>query len=182
MQIAATEIPDVKVITPVRHGDERGFFSETFNARALKEQGLETDFVQDNHVLNGAAGTVRGLHLQTDPSPQGKLIRVTHGGIVDVAVDVRADSPTYGRHVARELTAENWQQLWIPPGFAHGYCTLSAGTEVIYKVTGFYNPDAERGLPWNDPDLGIDWPDCANPESLSGRDREWLPFAKFEGI
>lgn len=182
MQITATEIPDVKVIVPTRHGDDRGFFSETWNVRALMTGGLDLDFVQDNHVLNGAAGTIRGLHLQVEPSPQGKLIRAIRGAILDVAVDVRTGSPSYGRHVTRELSAENWQQLWIPPGFAHGYCTLSAGTEVIYKVTGFYDPDAERGLPWNDPDLGIDWPDCANPESLSGRDREWGAFAEFEGV
>ncbi len=182
MQITATEIPDVKVIVPTRHGDDRGFFSETWNAHALTSGGLELDFVQDNHVLNGTAGTIRGLHLQVAPSPQGKLIRTIRGAILDVAVDVRTGSPTYGQHVARELTAENWRQLWIPPGFAHGYCTLTAGTEVIYKVTGFYDHDAERGLPWDDPDLGIDWPGCANAESLSGRDREWGSFAEFEGV
>lgn len=182
MQITTTEIPDVKLLTPTRHGDDRGFFSETWNARALKEQGLELDFVQDNHVLNGAAGTIRGLHLQIEPSPQGKLIRATRGAILDVAVDVRANSPTYGQHVARELSADNWQQLWIPPGFAHGYCTLTDKTEVIYKVTGFYDPGAERGLMWNDPALDINWPACANPESLSGRDREWGSFTEFGGV
>lgn len=182
MEINATEIPDVKLITPVKHGDARGFFSETWNAATLSGQGLELAFVQDNHVRNGAAGTIRGLHLQVDPSPQGKLVRVIRGAIMDVAVDVRVDSPTYGQHVARELSADNWQQLWVPPGFAHGYCTLTDETEVIYKVTGIYNPGAERGLYWNDPDLRIDWPDCADPESLSGRDREWAPFTEFEGI
>lgn len=182
MQVEATAIPDVRIVRPVRHGDARGFFSEVWNRRALTEAGIEADFVQDNHVLNGRAGTLRGLHLQTTPSPQAKLVRCLRGAILDVAVDVRRGSPTFGRHVAVELSGENWAQLWVPEGFAHGYCTLTDGAEVIYKVTGYYDPQAERGIRFDDPALGIDWPVGRGAAILSEKDRAWPDLAGFGGV
>lgn len=182
MQVETTAIPEVKIVRPVRHGDARGFFSEVWNRRALAEAGIEAEFVQDNHVLNGRAGTLRGLHLQVEPSPQAKLIRCLRGAILDVAVDVRSGSDTFGRHVAVELSAENWAQLWVPAGFAHGYCTLTDGAEVIYKVTGYYDPAAERGLRFDDPALGIDWPVSPAGALLSDKDRFWPGLAEFGGV
>ncbi|WP_417515842.1 dTDP-4-dehydrorhamnose 3,5-epimerase [Minwuia sp.] len=182
MQIEATAIADVKRVRPVRHGDHRGFFSEVWNARAFAEAGLALDFVQDNHVLNGAKGTLRGLHLQGAPNPQGKLVRCCRGAILDVAVDVRRGSPTFGRHVAMELSAENWEQLWVPEGFAHGYCTLTDGAEVLYKVTGQYDPAAELGIRFDDPDIGIDWPVAVADAILSDKDRRWPALKDFEGV
>lgn len=171
MDVRATAIEDVKLITPKRHGDARGFFSETYNARAFAAAGIDAAFVQDNHSLSAQKGVVRGLHFQIAPHVQGKLVRVVRGAILDVAVDIRAGSPTFGRHVAVELSAENWQQLWIPAGFAHGFCTLMSDTEVVYKVTGFYAPECDKGLAWDDPELGIDWPVDADAVTLSEKDR-----------
>ena len=166
------EIPEVLLLTPKRFGDARGFFSETWNARTFADAtGVEADFVQDNHSLSGEAGVIRGLHFQSPPHEQGKLVRVTRGAILDVAVDIRTGSPTFGKHVARTLSAENWQQLWVPPGFAHGFCTLQADTEVQYKVTGLYAPDHDHGLAFDDPALGIDWPVAADKAVLSDKDR-----------
>ena len=144
MQITTLAIPDVKLIGPAIHRDARGFFSETFNARALIAAGIDQVFVQDNQSLSVERGVVRGLHFQLQPKAQDKLVRVTRGAILDVAVDIRRGSPTYGRHVAVELSAANWQQLWVPKGFAHGFCTLEPDTEVIYKVTDYYAPEFER--------------------------------------
>lgn len=171
MRIVDTAIPDVKIVLPVRHGDGRGFFSEVYRRDALAAAGVDIDFVQDNHSLSAAAGTVRGLHFQTDPAAQGKLIRVTRGAIFDVAVDIRRGSPTFGRHVAVTLTAEDWNQLWIPRGFAHGFCTTRPDTEVIYKVTSYYSPTHDKGLLWDDPALGIPWPVGKEAAMLSDRDR-----------
>lgn len=182
MQVSETALADVKLIQPVRHGDHRGFFSETWNRARLAEAGLDLDFVQDNHVLNGRAGTLRGLHLQTAPNPQGKLVRCLRGAILDVAVDVRRGSPTYGQHIAVELSGENWTQLWIPEGFAHGYCTLTDGAEVIYKVTGRYDPAAERGIRFDDPEIGIDWPVKPDQVILSDKDRDLPLLRDFEGV
>ncbi|WP_416898388.1 MAG: dTDP-4-dehydrorhamnose 3,5-epimerase [Minwuia sp.] len=182
MQIEETAIPDVKTVRPARHGDARGFFSEVWNARAFAAAGLDPAFVQDNHVLNGSAGMLRGLHLQVSPNPQGKLVRCCRGAIFDVAVDVRRGSPTYGQHVGVELSAENWTQLWVPEGFAHGYVTLTDGAEVIYKVTGFYDPDAERGIRYDDPDLAIDWPVPPGGPVLSDKDRHWPGLKDFGGV
>ena len=163
-------IPDVLLITPPRFGDSRGFFSETFHVRRLAEVGVRDAFVQDNHSLSAARGTVRGLHLQIGSSAQGKLVRVTRGAIWDVAVDVRRGSPTFGRHVAEVLSAENWRQMWIPVGFLHGFCTLEPDTEVLYKVTAEYDREAERGVHWRDPDLALPWPVGPAEALLSEKD------------
>ncbi|ANK83262.1 MAG: dTDP-4-dehydrorhamnose 3,5-epimerase [Rhizobiales bacterium NRL2] len=182
LRVEATAIPEVRIVRPARHGDGRGFFSEVWNRRALAEAGIEADFVQDNHVLNGRSGTLRGLHLQLAPSPQAKLVRCLSGAILDVAVDVRRGSATFGRHVAVELSGENWAQLWVPEGFAHGYCTLTDGAEVIYKVTGYYDAQAERGVRFDDPALGIDWPVEPAAAILSEKDRAWPDLAGFGGV
>src|SRR5690606_10089998 len=150
-----TTIPEVKLIVPARHGDTRGFLSETYNKRVLAAAGITVDFLQDNHSLSADSGTVRGLHFQIPPFAQTKLVRVVRGAIYDVAVDLRAGSPTFGRHVAVVLSAEDWNQLLIPAGFAHGFCTLTAEAEVLYKVDQYYSLDHDRGLLWNDPDLAI---------------------------
>ncbi len=172
MNVIALAIPAVKLVTPRIFRDARGFFSETFNARDLANAGIAGSFVQDNHSLSVARGVVRGLHYQCPPHGQGKLVRVTRGAIFDVAVDLRSGSATYGKHVSAVLTAGNWSQLWIPVGFAHGFCTLEPHTEVVYKVTGYYAPDCERGLLWNDPALGIDWPVSPCEALLSAKDAQ----------
>ncbi len=163
-------IPEVILITPPRFGDERGFFSETWNAARYAEAGIPAGFVQDNQSLSATVGTLRGLHCQIAPSVQGKLVRVVRGAIWDVAVDIRVGSPSYGRHVGAELTAANWAQLWIPGGFLHGFCTLAPDTEVIYKVTADYDRAAERGVAWDDPDLAVPWPVTA--AVISEKDRK----------
>lgn len=171
MNVEPLAIPGLLLITPKVFGDDRGFFVETYTHRALAAAGIPDTFVQDNHALSRPKGTVRGLHLQCPPVPQGKLVRVVRGSIFDVAVDVRHGSPTFGRHVAVTLTADNFKQLWVPPGFIHGYATLEPDTEVIYKVTGYYAPECDRGVMWNDPALGIDWPVSAAAAVLSAKDR-----------
>lgn len=170
MQFLDTSIPDVKIVVPQRIGDARGFFSEVWNARSFSSVGIDARFVQDNHVRNPRKGTVRGLHYQIKPSAQGKLLRVTRGAIFDVAVDIRRGSPTFGRHADAVLSADNWYQLWVPPGFAHGYCTLEDDTEVQYKVTDFYSPAHDRGIAWNDDQIMITWPVTPETAVLSDRD------------
>jgi dTDP-4-dehydrorhamnose 3,5-epimerase len=177
VKIEALAIADVKLLTPQKFGDARGFFSETWQQDRFAAAGIPGPFIQDNHALSTQRGVVRGLHLQIPPSAQGKLMRVVRGAIWDVAVDVRHGSPTFGQHVVAELSAENWQQLWVPPGFLHGYCTLTEVTEVIYKVSGPYDPSAERGVMWNDPDLALPWPVAAGEALLSPKDRELPRFA-----
>jgi dTDP-4-dehydrorhamnose 3,5-epimerase len=172
MKIERLEIADMLLLTPTRHGDPRGFFSETFRADAFAAHGIEATFVQDNHVFSTPKGVLRGLHFQIPPHAQGKIVRCTRGAILDVGVDIRAGSPTYGRHAAVELSATNWQQLWLPPGFAHGYVTLQYDCEVVYKVTDYYAPDCDRGIAWDDPDLGIDWRISAEDVVLSDKDRK----------
>jgi dTDP-4-dehydrorhamnose 3,5-epimerase len=172
MQIERLEIPDLLLVTPRKHSDQRGFFSETFRADVFAGSGAEASFVQDNHVLSMQKGVLRGLHFQTPPHAQGKLIRCTRGAILDVAVDIRVGSPTYGRHVALELSAANWRQLWIPCGFAHGYLTLEDECEVIYKVTDYYAPECDRGIAWDDPALAIAWRLPASEIILSDKDRK----------
>lgn len=166
-------IPEVILVTPVRHADSRGFFSETWHAQNWQENGVYGTFVQDNHSMSVPAFTVRALHFQREPFAQGKLVRVSRGKILDVAVDIRANSPTFGQHEAVELDAKTGQQLWVPPGFAHGFCTLEANTEVQYKVTAPYEQASEGGLRWNDPALGINWqiPAGAAP-TINERDQE----------
>ena len=163
-------IPEVILLSPARYGDHRGFFSETFKAREAWEAGIEHEFVQDNHSMSQAKGVLRGLHCQLDPHAQGKLVRVAKGSIWDVAVDARHGSPTFGEHVAAVLSAENWQQLWIPPGFLHGFCTLEPDCEVMYKTTGYYDKASERGIVWNDPDLALPWPVGPDEVVLSEKD------------
>ena len=170
MQVEPLAIPEIVLVTPSRQGDARGFFSETYNLRRFVAAGIGQPFVQDNHSLSARAGVVRGLHCQIAPSVQGKLVRVVKGAIWDVAVDIRHGSPTYGRHVSAELSAANWSQIWVPGGFLHGFCTLTPDTEVIYKVTADYDPAAERGVIWNDPDLALPWPVAAAEAVLSGKD------------
>ena len=171
VEIRPLDIPDVKLVIPQIHRDERGFFSETYNRQRMGAVGIAVEFVQDNHSLSAEAGTVRGLHFQAPPRAQGKLLHVPRGSIFDVAVDIRVGSPTFGRHVGTILSAENWMQIWIPAGFAHGYCTLERDTEVIYKVTDYYAPDCDRGLKWDDAALGIEWPVDPTNARLSDKDR-----------
>ncbi len=180
MKITVLAISAVKLIAPNIFRDDRGFFSETFNMRALASGGVTGDFVQDNHSLSVQPGVVRGLHYQLPPTAQDKLVRVTRGSILDVAVDIRKGSPTYGQHVAVTLSAENWVQLWIPKGFAHGFCTLEPNTEVVYKVTDYYAPDLDRGLRWNDSDLDIKWPVTAEGAILSAKDAVTPLFRDLE--
>lgn len=171
MQVVDTDIPDVKLLVPKKFGDERGFFSETFNRKTVADLlHEELDFVQDNHAFSTQAGVVRGLHYQIPPMAQGKLVRVPKGAILDIAVDIRQSSPTFGKHVRAVVSAENWRQIWVPPGFAHGYVTLEPNTEVIYKVTNYYSPTHERGIRWDDPALGIDWGIDTTAAVLSSRD------------
>ena len=171
MKIEALNIPEVLLITPPKFGDSRGFFSETWSSAKLAAQGFKEHFVQDNQSLSSQAGTIRGLHCQVAPSIQGKLVRVVKGAIWDVAVDIRRGSPTYGQYAAATLSEENWNQLWIPGGFLHGFCTLEPNTEVIYKVTGDYDRDAERAVIWNDPTLALPWPVQPGKEILSDKDK-----------
>lgn len=169
MRVTPTEIPDVRVLHVPRFGDHRGWFSELWRADQMPEAGIDAAFVQDNASLSAEVGTLRGLHFQIPPRAQGKLIRVVRGAIFDVAVDLRRSSSTFGRHVAVTLTAESGDQLWVPAGFAHGFCTLEPATEVSYKVTDTYSQAHDRGLRWDDPDLAIAWP-CGEPH-LSAKDR-----------
>ncbi len=179
MQVEQLAIPDVKLLTPKITRDDRGFFSETFKLKALVDAGITADFVQDNHSLSRLAGVVRGLHFQIPPHAQAKLVRVVRGAIFDVAVDIRAGSATFGQHVSAILSADNWQQVWIPIGFAHGFCTLEPDTEVIYKVTHDYSPDFDRGLFWNDPALAIAWPVAEEDAILSSKDRQHPTLAQL---
>jgi dTDP-4-dehydrorhamnose 3,5-epimerase len=176
LQVIPLAIPDVKLIRPVKHGDDRGFFSETYNKNSFAEAGIDLAFVQDNHSFSAAPGTLRGLHYQTPPFAQDKLVRISRGRALDVAVDIRRSSPTFGRWVSAELSAENWTQILIPIGFAHGICTLEPDTEIIYKVTNVYSPQHDFGIRWNDPDLNIDWP-LAGKLVLSDKDKK-QPFLK----
>jgi dTDP-4-dehydrorhamnose 3,5-epimerase len=171
MNITPLSIPDVRIVEPQRFSDQRGFFSETYNRRALAERGIELEFVQDSHSLSGRKGTIRGLHYQSPPFAQAKLIRVVRGSILDVAVDLRRGSPTYARHVAAVISARAWNQILVPIGFAHGFCTLEPDTEIVYKVTQYYAPEHDRGILWNDPDLGIEWPVTDEMAVLSAKDR-----------
>ncbi|HEY1261605.1 MAG TPA: dTDP-4-dehydrorhamnose 3,5-epimerase [Stellaceae bacterium] len=171
MEIIDTALSEVRIVVPRRIGDARGFFSETWNARELSAHGIDAAFVQDNHVRNPIKGTLRGLHYQLPPVAQGKLLRVTRGAVFDVAVDVRRGSPTFAHCTGTLLSAENWYQAWVPPGFAHGYCTLEDDTEVLYKVTDYYSPAHERGIAWDDPRLAIPWPVPATAVIVSDRDR-----------
>ncbi len=172
MQIVATDITGIKLLKPVRHVDSRGFFSEVFKENVLQQHGIDIHFVQDNHSLSANKWVVRGLHFQIPPFDQAKLVRVTAGSIFDVAVDIRWGSPSFGRHVAAVLSASDWNQILIPRGFAHGYCTLEPDTEVIYKVSNYYSAEHDRGLLWSDPALGIPWPVSTDEAVMSDKDRK----------
>ena len=174
----ATALPEVLILEPKVFGDARGFFFESFNAREFERvTGLKTDFVQDNHSKS-AQGVLRGLHYQIQ-HPQGKLVRVTQGEVLDVAVDLRRSSPRFGQWVGVHLSADNHRQLWVPPGFAHGFVVLSASAEFQYKTTDYWYPEHERSLLWNDPQLGIEWP-LQTPPQLSGKDAQATPLAQAE--
>jgi dTDP-4-dehydrorhamnose 3,5-epimerase len=171
MNVASLSIPDVKILEPERFGDQRGFFSETYNRRTLAKLGIELEFVQDNHSMSRSNGTIRGLHYQSPPCAQDKLVRVIRGSILDVAVDLRQGSPTYGKHVAAVISAKAWNQVLVPIGFAHGFCTLEPDTEIIYKATNYYSPEHDQGVLWKDPALGIEWPVSEETAVLSSKDR-----------
>lgn len=171
MNFQALSIPGLIEITPQRFGDERGYFAEIFRLAAFCEHAGETVFVQENESLSARPGTVRGLHFQTAPFAQGKLVRCTAGAILDVAVDLRTGSPTFGQWAGVELSADNGRLLWIPAGFAHGFCTLAPDSVVNYKVTATYSAEHDKGVAWNDPAIAIAWPALADPETLSAKDR-----------
>lgn len=179
LSVEDTAIPAVKIVTPKKFGDHRGFFSEIWSRKAFADAELALDFVQDNLSLSALVGTLRGLHFQSPPFAQNKLVRVTRGRILDVAVDIRASSPTFGKHVAVELSAENWKQLLVPAGFAHGFVTLEPDTEVLYKVTAPYAPENDHGLAFDDPALGIDWRLPLSGLTLSDKDRKHPRLAEM---
>ncbi|MBV9054654.1 MAG: dTDP-4-dehydrorhamnose 3,5-epimerase [Hyphomicrobiales bacterium] len=171
LETTSLGIPDVKIIRPIKQGDARGFFSETYNLREYAAAGLELPFVQDNHSLSAQVGTVRGLHYQSPPFAQGKLVRVVRGRIFDVALDIRRSSPSFGQHVTAEISAEAWNQIFVPVGFAHGFVTLEPDTEVVYKVTNYYAREHDHGILWNDPALQIKWPFVEREVMVSEKDR-----------
>lgn len=176
MKLLARHLSDVLEFEITWFGDDRGAFAEIFNAAKAAEFGLTEPFVQDNHSTSAPVGTLRGMHLQLPPFAQGKFVRVLRGRILDVVVDLRPGSPTHGHHAGIELSRDASNQLWVPRGFAHGFCTLEPDTEVAYKVDNTYAPDAERSLAWDDPTIGIDWPFSADEVTLSGKDAQGLSF------
>jgi len=175
MKVSSTEIPDVLIVEPRVHRDDRGFFVETFNERRYREAGIDHVFVQDNHSASRHA-TLRGLHGQLQ-RPQGKLVRTVEGEIFDVVVDIRRDSPAFGKWIAATLSATNFLQIYVPPGVLHGFCVVSATAQVEYKCTGFYDPDDEIGVIWNDADLAIEWP--IKSPILSGKDESLPTFEEL---
>lgn len=181
LTVTSTAIEGVKVVTPKLIADSRGAFCETYNQERFAEHGITANFVQDNQSASAAIGTIRGLHFQGHPAAQAKLIRVLKGRIFDVAVDLRRSSPTYGKWVAEEVSAENRKQIFIPIGFAHGFCTLEIDTHVFYKVSAFYSPLNDFGIAWDDPDLAIDWPVASNKATLSDKDRRMPAFRSLPG-
>jgi dTDP-4-dehydrorhamnose 3,5-epimerase len=180
MNVSQTKLEGVLVIEPKKFGDERGFFSEVFRESILSDYGFDRAFIQDNHAFSQQKGVLRGLHYQSPPFAQDKLVRVTRGAILDVAVDIREGSPTYGEWVSEVISAENWKQILVPRGFAHGYVTLKENTEVLYKVTEYYAPQADKGLMWNDSTLAIDWQLGEMEPILSQKDKEHPLFNEFK--
>ena len=189
--IAAPGLPAVRIITPRRISDSRGFFSEICRQDGMAACGIDVTFVQENHAQSKASATIRGMHFQIGTSAQAKLIRCPRGSILDVAVDIRRGSPTFGRHAAIVLSAENWKQVYMPVGFAHGYCTLEPDTEVVYKVNTYYDPASERGFAWNDPDIAIPWPVGGETAVLAAKDQtyprlaelsDFFPFTSYPDI
>jgi dTDP-4-dehydrorhamnose 3,5-epimerase len=171
VQVRRLALPDVCEIVPPKFGDSRGFFSEVYNHAALGGQGIDTLFVQDNHSFSAETGVLRGLHYQAPPAAQAKLVRVVRGAIYDVAVDIRSGSPTFGHWVGLTVSAKAWNQILVPEGFAHGFVTLEPETEVLYKVSAPYSPEHDRGIRWDDPAIGIDWPLDGRDPILSDKDR-----------
>lgn len=180
MQVRPLGLDGVFEISPRKFGDDRGFFSETYNAKSFAEAGIDLTFVQDNHSYSAAKGVVRGLHYQLPPFAQDKLVRVTRGAILDVAVDIRKSSPTFGKWVALEVSAEKWNQILVPKGFAHGFMTLVENTEVIYKVTEYYSPEHDRSIRFDDPAIGISWPVPSSSVQLSDKDMKAPLFKDAE--
>jgi dTDP-4-dehydrorhamnose 3,5-epimerase len=181
VKIEQTKLPGVLILTPARFGDARGFFSESWNRKTLAAQGIDFDFVQDNHSLSARVGTVRGLHFQSPPHAQTKLVRCGKGCLFDVAVDIRRGSPTYGQWIGEELSFENGRQLLIPAGFLHGFVTRAPDTEIIYKCTDYYAPDCDGAIRFDDPDIGIDWGLPAGVEALlSDKDAQAALLRDFE--
>ena len=172
MLVHSLDLLGVKLLGPRHIGDERGYFAETFRADLFAAQCSGLTFVQENESMSVKPGTVRGLHFQSEPHVQGKLVRCTRGALFDVAVDIRHDSPTFGQWIGETLTPGNGKQLWIPPGFAHGFCSIEPNTVISYKVTGYYSAECDKGLAWDDPKIGIDWPDVADPDTLSAKDQQ----------
>ncbi len=173
MEIQTFDIAGAMLLTPRHIGDKRGYFAETFRADLFAQHIGDYSFVQDNESMSARVGTIRGLHFQSEPHAQGKLVRCTAGALFDVAVDIRVGSPTYGQWVGETLTPDNGKQLWVPPGFAHGFCTLEPNTVIAYKVSGgYYNTACDKGLAWDDAAIGIAWPDMADAETLSAKDRQ----------
>ena len=181
MLIEDTALEGVKILTPARHGDARGFFSESWNAQRMADAGLDYDFVQDNHSMSAAVGTLRGLHYQSPPHAQAKLVRCGRGALFDVAVDIRVGSPSYGQWVGVELTYENGKQLMIPAGFLHGFVTRQPDTEIIYKCTDFYAPECDGAVRWDDPAIGIDWGLSGDP-LLSAKDADAPLLAEIGSV
>ncbi|MEQ3745124.1 MAG: dTDP-4-dehydrorhamnose 3,5-epimerase [Henriciella sp.] len=172
LEIERLNLSEVMIIRPKKFGDERGFFSEVWNAEAFAEVGLDMSFVQDNHSYSAVEGTVRGLHYQIPPFAQDKLLRCTRGRILDVVVDIRTGSPNFGKWVSTEISADNWAQIYVPKGFAHGFITLTPDCEVQYKVTAPYSPAHEMSIAWNDPDLAIEWGVESDGVTLSEKDAQ----------
>ena len=182
MQVTRLAIPDVVLVRPTRHGDARGYFVESYNGRTFAREVRDATFVQDNEALSAQQGTIRGLHFQRPPTAQGKLVRALKGAIFDVAVDIRHGSPSFGRHVSAVLSAESGDQLWVPPGFAHGYCTVEPDSIIAYKVTDFYSAADDGGIAWDDPALAIDWPVAPGAALLSAKDTKQPKLADLPEV
>ncbi|MAQ82034.1 MAG: dTDP-4-dehydrorhamnose 3,5-epimerase [Maritimibacter sp.] len=179
-EFETTSLEGVYIITPRRFGDHRGFFSESYSERVFADAGIDIRFVQDNHSLSGTTGTVRGLHFQSPPHAQAKLVRCGRGRIFDVAVDIRRGSPTYGQWTGAELSFDNGRQLLIPEGFLHGFMTLEPDCEIVYKCSDFYAPECDGAVRWDDPDIGIEWPDTGADPVLSEKDAKAPALADFD--
>lgn len=180
MKVEPTSLAGVVVLTPKRFGDDRGFFSEVWNHRTLQEQGIDAAFVQDNHSLSRDVGVLRGLHCQTPPFAQDKLVRVARGRVDDVVVDIRKGSPSYGKWISVALSAENGTQIFVPKGCLHGFVTRVPDTEILYKCSNYYEPDHDVSIRWDDPGLGIDWGVAADQVILSDKDRNAMALGDFE--
>jgi dTDP-4-dehydrorhamnose 3,5-epimerase len=182
MDVVSLEIEDVKLVRPQRFGDSRGYFVETWRRDRFAASGIDVDFVQDNASFSRLAGTIRGLHFQRPPAGQAKLVRVVRGAVLDVAVDLRRGSPTFGRYVSATLSEEGGEQLFVPEGFAHGFCTLQPDTEIAYKVSAFYSPEHDSGILWNDPEIRVAWPLAGRAPTLSDKDARLPRLAEIEPL